>query len=242
MENEDGRVCTKCNEWKNRTSFQIDKYKRDRMSPRCRKCQSVKSSDVWVPAALNVDLSGRACSKCGTWKPKEQFHASASRPDGMYSCCKTCKGPDLRKHRKVNTAKATARTMRWRASHPEKFREAQTSWRARNAERCIRVTKEWRDRNRGKIRLYVRMSNSRRRSNGMRNPIRLIAELQRRQNGKCAICRVSITDGFHVDHIMPLALGGDNLPRNVQLLCVPCNLSKAAKHPVDFMRSKGFLL
>jgi 5-methylcytosine-specific restriction endonuclease McrA len=29
---------------------------------------------------------------------------------------------------------------------------------------------------------------------------------------------------------------------NLQLLCQPCNNQKHVKHPVDFMREKGFLL
>ena len=41
---------------------------------------------------------------------------------------------------------------------------------------------------------------------------------------------------------MPIALGGKNVDDNVQLLCAACNLSKQAKHPVDFMQQRGFLL
>lgn len=46
----------------------------------------------------------------------------------------------------------------------------------------------------------------------------------------------------HVDHVMPLALGGDNTRSNIQILCAPCNLSKNAAHPVDYARSLGKLL
>ena len=55
-------------------------------------------------------------------------------------------------------------------------------------------------------------------------------------------CTVSIADGYHVDHIQPLALGGSNDKANLQLLCPTCNLRKSAKHPVDFMRETGRLL
>lgn len=40
----------------------------------------------------------------------------------------------------------------------------------------------------------------------------------------------------------PLARGGTNQRTNLQLLCPPCNLSKSAKDPIDFMQSRGFLL
>ena len=62
------------------------------------------------------------------------------------------------------------------------------------------------------------------------------------QKGKCACCKKSVKDGHHLDHIMPLALGGDNEDSNIQILCPSCNCSKGAKDPQDFMRSRGFLL
>jgi hypothetical protein len=68
--------------------------------------------------------------------------------------------------------------------------------------------------------------------------------LMGKQGTKCASawCRVSLKSGYHVDHIMPLARGGSNERRNLQLLCVPCNLSKNAKHPIDFAQENGLLL
>jgi 5-methylcytosine-specific restriction endonuclease McrA len=46
----------------------------------------------------------------------------------------------------------------------------------------------------------------------------------------------------HVDHILPLALGGDNRRKNIQLLCPTCNLSKGAHHPIDHAQRNGLLL
>lgn len=62
------------------------------------------------------------------------------------------------------------------------------------------------------------------------------------QRWKCAICRQSIRGGYHVDHVQPLALGGEHAPRNIQLLCQPCNLRKNAKDPIAHMRALGRLL
>lgn len=71
-----------------------------------------------------------------------------------------------------------------------------------------------------------------------------IAEIYDRQNGVCAepTCGKDLTDGYHVDHIMPLALGGTNWPSNLQCLCPTCNLRKHAKHPIDWARENGRLL
>lgn len=59
------------------------------------------------------------------------------------------------------------------------------------------------------------------------------------QRGTCPNCQALLIKRgpgkYHVDHIMPIALGGSNWPSNLQLLCPPCNMSKGAKHPNIWM-------
>ena len=62
------------------------------------------------------------------------------------------------------------------------------------------------------------------------------------KGGKCVCCGHPLSDNYHLDHIVPIALGGANEDWNIQLLRGECNLQKHAKHPVNFMQSKGFLL
>lgn len=59
------------------------------------------------------------------------------------------------------------------------------------------------------------------------------------QDYKCVYCGVALTDGYHVDHIMPLALKGSNWPSNLQCLCPTCNLCKSDKHPDDWHKEIG---
>jgi 5-methylcytosine-specific restriction endonuclease McrA len=70
------------------------------------------------------------------------------------------------------------------------------------------------------------------------------------QGKRCANlnCGASITKRhgsrkptYHIDHIIPLKLGGSNWPENIQLLCPPCNRAKAAKPPLEFARECGVL-
>lgn len=61
-----------------------------------------------------------------------------------------------------------------------------------------------------------------------------IAELLKEQDNRCACCGYDISDDRHLDHIMPLALGGSNYIENLQWLCSFCNLSKNDRHPDDW--------
>src|SRR5574340_787097 len=104
--------------------------------------------------------------------------------------------------------------------------------------------KEYRSRycseNKDKFRAYT--NNRRRLAGGMKLSSDISSKLFKLQKGKCACCGKRLGDDYHLDHIMPLALGGTNTDDNIQLLRAECNLQKHAKHPVEFMRQRGFLL
>lgn len=59
---------------------------------------------------------------------------------------------------------------------------------------------------------------------------------------KRKIERVSLREGYELDHIEPLARGGSSWPRNLQLLCQPCNRRKQAQDPLVWARKEGRLL
>lgn len=68
-----------------------------------------------------------------------------------------------------------------------------------------------------------------------RLPRGTIANQGSAQSWLCFICSADITGAFHVDHWMPLALGGEHQPQNIRLLCPTCNVRKGAKHPDAFL-------
>jgi hypothetical protein len=66
----------------------------------------------------------------------------------------------------------------------------------------------------------------------MKVPAKLRIEVVRRAGRRCEYCRLS-QDGqeavFHVDHIHPLAHGGQTDLTNLALACVSCSLRKGAR-------------
>lgn len=61
-----------------------------------------------------------------------------------------------------------------------------------------------------------------------------IREQYRAQRGRCWWCGKSVDNEYHVDHVIPLARGGSNVPRNIVIACPKCNLSKNAKLPQEW--------
>ena len=69
------------------------------------------------------------------------------------------------------------------------------------------------------------------------------SELLEKQNGMCASCKVKGKKvKWHLDHVMPLVLGGSHTAGNIQMLCANCNLRKNAKHPLEWAAENGRLL
>ena len=63
-------------------------------------------------------------------------------------------------------------------------------------------------------------------------PLLLRKLVVRRAGNRCEYCQLSQNGQeatFHVDHIVPLASGGETLAENLALACVSCSLKKGAK-------------
>lgn len=114
-----------------------------------------------------------------------------------------------------------ARNVRNREANARRARE----WRRANPE----LAREKVSRRRGKVRVNLL-------------PRGTIARIGTAQRWRCTVCGVNVRRKYHVDHVVPLARGGEHVPSNLQLLCPPCNLAKNAKDPIAFMQERGFLL
>lgn len=154
----------------------------------------------------------KTCIKCGLSLQLSDFHKDAQNKDGLRNTCKTC-------------SKNSVKT--WQIAFPDKEREKKIRWKSENPERD---------------RIHSQTKRARRRKLGGKLSIGLSKKLFEAQRGKCACCGLPLGDNYHLDHIMPLALGGANEDWNIQLLRQHCNNKKHAKHPIDFMQSKGYLL
>jgi len=160
--------------------------------------------------------------------------------------------PEYAKRRQAaRTARQAARMKRYKAD------EAYYKWycedqRRRHKERlasdpeyaprCYQASRNWFKKNPEAARTYAarrRKILSKSRENYTPQDVVNILKLQK---GKCCDCGRCLKKGYHVDHIMPLSLGGDNSRANIQCLCPTCNVRKHNKHPIDWAQENGRLL
>lgn len=122
--------------------------------------------------------------------------------------------------------RAHERARSWAAANPERLQEMKDRWNREHPE-VGRVAQH-----RRRARIYATDGSF---------TVSDVAKLYELQSGECAGCRADLSNGFEVDHVMPISRGGSNWPSNLQLLCVSCNRKKSAMHPDDWAARLGKL-
>jgi len=182
--------------------------------------------------SLRLASREKQCETCGNYFVPRPAQIAAGQ--GRV-CSQKC---NISTHAIINSAEAHEKARKsWKATHAVnpivKSGEANPLWTGgRRATNKRRVAS-------GAVR---EARNTRRIVGGAPIESGITKKLGLLQRWKCIVCQCGIKNGYHLDHIMPLALGGTNISTNLQLLCPPCNWKKNAKHPVDFMQERGFLL
>jgi 5-methylcytosine-specific restriction endonuclease McrA len=184
-------------------------------------------------AGLKTYFTGKPCSNGHV---SDRFVTSGS--------CRLCAADGCARWEAKNKDSRAAYYRYYREKNPELLRERGAVYRARNAEKVAATQRTWNQANKEKRRVYARETAHKRRaykadtrSDLTRDQIEEIIKIQK---GKCALCLKKTT--LTLDHITPLSRGGENTRRNIQMLCKPCNLSKGAKLPEVFSRTRGMLL
>lgn len=200
-------------------------------------------------------------------KPCLKVYKDAHYQKNKESILKQCAAykaadPDLARARvaawrKANSKKAYAAAQAWKLAnadraravyesyyqlHRDEIRAASAAWVKANPEQASASRRAWRIANPEARLLAYQNRRARLRGNGGILSAGIKSKLILAQKGMCACCKLPLGDSPHLDHIMPLALGGKNEDGNMQMLRAFCNMSKQDKHPIDYMQSRGFLL
>lgn len=174
----------------------------------------------------SIEYLGARCKVCSN-----KYHSEyrKSHPD------------QIKKSRDLWISKNPEKQITILSNKKEKNRIGMRIWRALNKEKSSSYKSAWANKNKE----YLRIRNQNRRAkirDGGKLSADIIQKLLILQQGRCVFCEAELNDDYQLDHIMPIALDGENVDCNMQLLHAICNQRKHAKHPIDFMRENGKLL
>jgi 5-methylcytosine-specific restriction endonuclease McrA len=221
---------------------------------------------------MTSNILSKACSKCGEVKASSEFRPNSKLKSGLHSQCRSCctantkawtiANPDKAKKGLANwylknAEKVKAYSAAWyaanperarrkkaenKAANPEKYRAAIAAWQAANQDKVKASRIAWIKANPEAVKMMARNRRARVKNAAGKLSRGLAEKLFKLQRGKCTCCKLPLGNDYHMDHIIPLVLGGTNTDDNIQLLRAKCNNQKYAKHPVDFMQERGYLL
>lgn len=201
----------------------------------------------------NSEFKGKVCKLCQKEYNAEYYKKHKAKI--IAASTEWCKNNKIKK---AEIAK------KWRENHPDKAKSMAKSWYARNPDIAYANARNWASKNpelvkkyaaknreknksvyreihakyrkENRIKYAVYQQNRRARTVGKLSN-NLTSILMKSQNGNCAICKNALNGDVHLDHIIPLVLGGKNIDENIQLTHSRCNMMKGAKHPEEFMKS-----
>lgn len=147
-----------------------------------------------------------------------------------------------RQSRNQDPEPSRVRSRAWYQHNVTEQRRRSVEYRHKNLEERREYSRSYNKRNRPRLAVHASNRRAKKKGNGGRHTVGDVEQIFKAQHGKCACCRTKLTTSRHVDHITPLARGGTDDRRNLQILCAPCNQSKSARDPIEFMRAQGRLL
>ena len=212
------KKCIKCDIEKSLSMFHKSKNEKDGHSYYCKDCKSISAKNSYKKNCEHVKVSvkNRYLNHREEILVKNKLKKEANKDEYL-------------KQKKIsylkNREKRIAYSIKYYLLNKEKWAK-QNGWKKNNKEKANIITNNYRNRKKNKGNLSKDLT----------------SKLISLQKSRCACCGMPLGKDFHLDHIIPLHLGGMNIDTNIQLLRKVCNLRKGHKHPVDYMQSIGMLL
>jgi len=183
--------------------------------------------------AINHADGTRTCTKCMVIKPVSDFHKDKTATDGIRSTCKKCRIDHVKDWYQDNKPRQQKRANLRRKQDPEKERLREAERYIKDREKRILLATEHSHRRKArKLKTVVEKGISK-------------AALKKLFGTKCFYCEkemdfsVGIGRKFNrdmatIEHLIPLAKGGEHTWENTVLACRHCNISKNAKSIEEF--------
>lgn len=186
--------------------------------------------------SVHLFYGTKTCTGCEVTKPRTEFHRRANTKDGLRSQCKICRNKQNQLYRKERSEEISAKNKILRKTDPV-WREAraQAAKRWRQKTNQYKYVKGFRERNPDYAKDRAKARYQKLRESGKFRTSR--QAIYDRDNGICQLCKIKIDPqkvhpdlmSFSVDHKIPISLGGNDNPGNLQASHLLCNIKKGNK-------------
>ena len=176
----------------------------------------------------------KSCSKCKVEKPLDEFYRQRAAKDGLTPWCKQCSKNNAKKNYTDNAESRREQKRGYRCTNYDTINERRRTHYAENKDTILTAQRE----------VYATSAHRRESmyQKSRRRRARIAAAVpQRWQKSECSEqlcywCGVDLTTvETHVEHLMPISLGGEAKSYNEAPACKECNLSKGDKHPLVWL-------
>ena len=202
----------------------------------------------------------KLCKVCNQVKDLGKFSKHSRMSDGYLNMCKSCKSAYDKKRREEKREDINKKAKEAYKANIEKRREMNRNSYYKHVEKRKEAAKEYRENNKEKYKKYFSQHHQDKKEDEtyiMKRKLRKhehrqkqfntadgtitveeLKNLKLRQNDQCGYCGTILSQlpetNVHLDHIVPLSLGGAHTISNVVFACSACNLSKNNTHPDIF--------
>lgn len=226
------KVCTKCGEAKPLADFYKNSRAKDGLAHHCKPCHKSYARTKDAKAKAKAYRAGRkektkAYNAEYREKNKDRIKAQAST---------------LAAQPEIKSRRAAYKRLWWEANK-EAVYQRQRTWRQENPEKAPASSRRWAEANRE----AVRAIKSRRIAllRGAKEGVKVVTKedltfLLVSQEFLCAYCKKDISEGYTVDHIVPVVKGGKHEISNLQMTCKSCNCKKNDLDEEVFVKRMGY--
>lgn len=199
---------------------------------RCTKCGELKSLEDFYKKKETKDGRRSSCKECFKYADKQYYSKNKEKKKDYQEANKERIAERKKKHYNKNREVMLQRLRESYRKHWEKRK----LYREENKEKLSLYSKKYYRTENGKEtsrRTYLKRKNTGHKVKFSPPQRRVILE---RDKYTCQDCGIKVhdkrgegwntPDKAHIDHIIPLISGGDSSPKNLQVLCRTCNLTK----------------
>jgi hypothetical protein len=172
-------------------------------------------------------MNSKECTKCKQVKPLDEFHKNKNTSDGRVPRCKACRKSDSHTYYSRNKDAILEKSRAYNQENRELVAERLRRYYDKNRDRILDYHADYRRSNREKVYsdIYKRKAK------------KACAVPQRWRTSECPDntcywCGTTEADEWHIEHVMPISLGGPAEAYNEVVACSTCNLTKNNKHPL----------